>query len=805
MEQLLRGQEVSGVSKNPGEGADFGGPLVFFPVRHHSPVCAFHLQRVISAYEPCCILIEGPENACDMIPVLAHKDTKAPVALYYFYKDKKGLLGEEKEDYKCYYPFLDCSPELVAIREAEKRKIPARFIDLPYGEILLGSGKKRRTYNDDYLLGRSRYIKLLCEKTGLRSFDEIWEKYFEIGGLYMETEVFLSKMSAYCGLSRSHTPVEELLEDGCLLREQYMAQQIAKASREYPKILVVAGGFHTDGLKVLLAETEGGFSYTGKKVKLHDIPSENQGVYPLSYSMEAADALNGYASGMQSPGFYQKVWEGLEKEGAPEKVYEQAVLHQLIGAGRAARRKKEAISSYDEICALVMAKDLALLRGKREPGLFELRDAALSSFVKGECNPSTDLPLRILEEINTGKQVGALCEGAPRPPLLSDFEEKCRKYGFRIQTSAKSEVTLELFTKKKHLEMSRFLYQMEFLETGFARRIKGADLVNRKDKNRIREIWSYRFSSQVLAALVDVSMAGGTVLEAARTQLLKTFDKSCSSKDAARLMTRGFLMGFLKEQEEFGEHMDEVLKKDGDFFSLAEGFSHLRMLYELRELYQAADSRELTGLLEIAFQKIIQLLPSMGTVKDERQWECMEHCLSLYQITGKPAFVRFRRLLLEAFERLLKGREISPGLEGAVLGLLYGYDGSYDGRIKATASGYLQGTAEQRRKSGAFLRGLFFTARDFVFSGQGFLPMIDGLLKELSGEAFMELLPELRQAFGYFTPLEIDRIAKEAAALNGVEKKALFKGRSVLPAEYEYGEALDKYAGMRQSMRGKAE
>ena len=85
-------------------------------------------------------------------------------------------------------------------------------------EILLWSGKTRRTYNDDYLLGRSRYIKLLCEKTGLRSFDEIWEKYFEIGGLYMETEVFLSKMSAYCGLSRSHTPAEELLEDGCLLR-----------------------------------------------------------------------------------------------------------------------------------------------------------------------------------------------------------------------------------------------------------------------------------------------------------------------------------------------------------------------------------------------------------------------------------------------------------------------------------------------------------------------------------------------------------------------------------------------------------
>lgn len=798
MEQLLRGQEISEVSGRNREKLDFSAPTLFFPVRHHSPVCAFHLQKAIAAYEPGCILIEGPANAGEMIPVLAHKDTKAPVALYYFYKDKK-------EDYKCYYPFLDCSPELVAVREAERREIPARFIDLPYGEILLGTQARKQTVNDDYLLSRSKYIKLLCEKTNLRSFDEIWEKYFEIGGLFMETEAFMAQMNAYCSLLRSHTPQEELKEDGCLLREQYMAEQIAKACREYGKVLVVTGGFHVDGLKGLLSEKDGELSYVGDKVKLHDISSENHGVYPLSYSMEAADAQNGYASGMLSPGFYQQVWEGIAEEGSPVGVYEKAVLHQLVSTGRAARRKKEAVSSYDEICALMMAKDLAALRGKREPGLFELRDAALSSFVKGECNPSTDLPLRLLQEINTGRQVGELCADAPRPHLLSDFEEKCKKYGFKIQTAARGEVELSLFTKKRHLEMSRFLYQMEFLETGFARRLKGADLVNRRDRNRIREIWSYRFSSQVLAALVDVSMAGGTVRDAARAQLLKAFEKSAGSRDAARLMTQGFLMGFLKEQAGFGAHMDEVLAKDGDFFSLAEGFSHLRMLYELKELYQTEDAGELSRLLGIAFQKIVQLLPSMAGVKDRQQWECMEHCLSLYQITGKAQFAGFHPVLLESFERLLGAREVSPGLEGAVLGLLHGYDKEIDERIRETAAGYLEGTEKQRSKSGEFLRGLFYTARDFIFARQGFLPMIDRLLKELSGEDFMKLLPELRQAFGYFTPLEIDRIAREAAALNGAEKKALFKGRSVLPAEYEYGEALDLYARGRRDRRGTAE
>lgn len=799
MEGVLRSGKISEIEFP--ELYDLSRPLLYFPIRHHSPACAFHLKKAIAAYEPDCILIEGPENAQEQIPVLAHRDTKAPVALYYFYRDSKGLLSEEKEDYRCYYPFLDSSPELAAIREAAQRGIPARFIDLPYGEILIGTARNRgiraesgkSSYNDDYLLSRSAYLRRLCEKTGLRSFEELWEKYFEIGGLFLETADFVRLMSVQCGLSRQHTPKEELEADGCLLRERYMAQRIAEASANYRKILVVTGGFHTHGLMELL-ETAEGVRFTAKPVKLHRLADKDQGVYPIAYSMEAADALNGYASGMQCPGFYQEVWERLADRESPKGVYESAVLHQLVRAGRQARRKKEPLSSYDIICALSMTKGLAALRGKQEPGLYELQDAALSSFVKGEYSPSTDLPLRILQELNTGTQAGTLCQEADRPPLLADFEEQCRKYGIKIQKAGRQEVTLELFTKKKHLSMSRFFYRMEYLGTGFARRTKGADLLNRRDKSRIREVWSWQFSGAVLAALVDVSMLGGTVAEAAGTRLIRQFRESRNSQEAAGLMAQGFLMGFLEEQAGMGAHIREVLTEDGDFFSLTKGFSHLRMLYELQELYQIQDGAELEELIGICFQKIVQLLPSMAQVKDEQLQECMESCLSLYQITGRPGFTRFRQMLSEAFERLRLQPGIAPGLEGTVLGLLYGYESRYETQIRSAAAGYLQGTNEMRMKSAAFLWGLFYTARDFVFVLEHFLELIDGLLEKLSGDEFMRLLPELRQAFGYFTPLEIDRIAGKAAAFHGVKKKELLRGRMVLPAEYEYGEALDRLA-----------
>ena len=141
MDALLSGERQTEVIPFSLEDA-----VVYYPVRHHSPVCAWHLEQVIARYNPACILVEGPENANDLIPVLTDPDTAAPVALYYAYRDDAGLLSKEEgepESCRCYYPFLDHSPELAALRAAAARGIPAAFIDLPYAEILLATQAAR--------------------------------------------------------------------------------------------------------------------------------------------------------------------------------------------------------------------------------------------------------------------------------------------------------------------------------------------------------------------------------------------------------------------------------------------------------------------------------------------------------------------------------------------------------------------------------------------------------------------------------------------------------------------------------------
>ncbi len=59
---------------------DLTARIVYFPVRHHSPACAWHVGRLIQELRPASVLIEGPRDATSLLPLLAHEETRMPVA-----------------------------------------------------------------------------------------------------------------------------------------------------------------------------------------------------------------------------------------------------------------------------------------------------------------------------------------------------------------------------------------------------------------------------------------------------------------------------------------------------------------------------------------------------------------------------------------------------------------------------------------------------------------------------------------------------------------------------------------------------
>ncbi len=793
METILRSQEMA--------------EIMLLPVRHHSPACSFQIQKVIREWKPSVILIEGPDNANMLIPVMVDEETKAPFAIYYSCHDKEGKITKEKEHYKCYYPFLEYSPELTALREALQLGIPAAFIDLPYGDILAASeegkgllkAEEKNNYNDDYLLSRNEYIGRLCEKAGLRSFDEFWEKYFEINGLYEDSDTWFSHLKVYCALARENTTKAALKEEGCLEREAHMAAEIVQwavqksgmAAEGWFRILVVTGGFHTPGLSERLSpanweETKRlGAKLSGR------VPAKNQSVYLMPYSMEAADALNGYASGMPFAGFYQKIWEGI---GETEETYKKAVLDMLVSAGGEVRKKEGYLSTYDEICAWQMAQGLSELRGKPQPGAYELLDAVQASYVKGEYNIASDMPVRTLRKLMTGRGTGKLCEKADMPPILHDFESQCKSFGLKVHSTLETEVVLSVFSEKKHRKMSCFFHRMVFLETAFARRTKGPNLQMKRDRNLIREIWKYKWNAQVPAALIDVSVHGATIEEAAVSLVGERLKKDMGAGQAARLLTEAFEMNLSGALERVYERAYDRLVRDTDFYSVADALKSFMMMEELGSLYDS--SLEISKLLYGAVQKLITLLPSMVTIKDESLGDCMDAIKLLYQVTGRTGadLWQEKETYFNALSHMQEDTQIHPGLCGCIHGILYGSGRETSGDVEAVCLGYLTGTRQQLLKTAVFFRGLFYTARDLIFIGGRILEMLDTFFGQVEEGEFMELLPQLRMAFTYFTPAETDRIASMAAALHGKCREDITERGEILPEWYAYGRELDGYA-----------
>ena len=65
----------------------------------------------------------------------------------------------------------------------------------------------------------------------------------------------------------------------------------------------------------------------------------------------------------------------------------------------------------------------------------------------------------------------------------------------------------------------------------------------------------------------------------------------------------------------------------------------------------------------------------------------------------------------------------------------------------------------------------------------------------------MELLPELRMAFTYFTPREADRIAGMAAGLHGKKWDDILEREEILPEWYSYGAKMDEYIKSKMAKR----
>lgn len=788
MERILREPDLAEIEHLFLKSFSLQEPVMYFPVRHHSPACALHLRRTIEEYAPDLILIEGPSDSLQLLPYIADLQSTPPFCIYYSYDDKESKVSDKKEKYRAYFPFLSYSPELVAIREAAKRGIPAEFIDLPYALRLVNKIEEEVVdtqfyYNENKEFEVNSYTAMIAARAGCRSFSEFWEKRYELEAGQMDTSEFVRNVFYLGYFMRLATPDTETSLKEDRQREQYMAASIRKALPVHKRILVVAGAFHISGLM--------DFLQSGETLSLVSCNKENVASYLMPYTFKEADRQSGYAAGMPFPAFYQSVWEKMEKN--KKDVFSSTVLDYIIKTAHYAR-KTQGISLPDEINALNMARSLAMLRGKSTTGVYELLDGIRSSFVKGDINATSTFEINFLLRLLSGMGAGKVVANDCIPPVVREFRALCSLHRLKTSTVERQEVTLDIIKNPAHYKKSRFLHQLLFLETGFSTLQSGPDYVNQRDKNLVREIWICRYSTQVETCLIDLSVYGATLSQVCASLIEKNFKDSMTAEELGKLLLSVQVMGIEGFYLQYEEAIRQVVHNEKNFISLCKLTGSLRYLTNMQRLMEGEVSPMIPELTRIAFQEAIVLIPSVKQANEDEEQTVCEQMRNLYNLTLESDPWFDVEAFSQAVGKVLQDSFCNSRFFGLCLAIQY-----KEGHIEQPAfcsqiSAYLESSISHPEQAASFICGLFLVARDILFMDSRILEAIDHVIAEADNEQFLTILPNLRYAFTSFLPGELNRLGRSVAEHHHVTEAKLSGSTVVTQEEITEGMRLDALA-----------
>ncbi len=733
---------------------DMQSGVVYYPVRHHSPACSFHLEKTIEEYKPDVILIEGPSDADDLIPYLVHEDTVPPVCIYYSYDDKKGIIDDSKEKYRAYYPFLEYSPEMYALKLASKNGIEAHFIDIPYADMLVNEEKQKLQFDfgkDDYE-NEISYTRKIAEDNNCRNYAEFWESRFETSAFSKDTRDFVRGVMAVgfylrqCG----HNDENEYLKNA--QREKYMADNIMSYSSDGRKILVIAGAYHIQGL--ISSET--------KLPKMKKSDKASKSLYLMPYNFFEADSSSGYGAGIPFPSFYQKIWEKIHSEKFnPDNVYEETVLEFIVKTARYTRTKHP-VSVPDEVNALTMAKSLAMLRDRHSAGVYELIDGVRSTFVKGDITTTASFELDFLFRQLTGMKAGSIVNDEKIvPPVVEEFHNLCKKYRIKTNSIAYQDITLETVKKPQHYEKSCFLHRLEFLNTGFCKMTAGADYVNNKDKNLIREQWRCRYSTSVETSLIDLSVFGGSILQICKSVVDSDLNANMTAQELGKIMMHIHVMGMNELYHEKEDIIHSVILSDSDFISVCSFIRSVKSLAVMNKLRNGEVPENLNEFISMAYEKALRLIESIKNADDDKQDDVCKCIVMLYSISLEYPELCSSDILCNELEEMTKDISCRSEIYGVSSTILFKC-GMTDTDNYCTAINSFLETSEGD-ESAMFLCGVFMAGRDILFTDKKLLSQIDKIISSMDYDEFMAVLPNLRYAFTNFIPVETQRISKMVA------------------------------------------
>jgi hypothetical protein len=293
--------------------------------------------------------------------------------------------------------------------------------------------------------------------------------------------------------------------------------------------------------------------------------------------------------------------------------------------------------------------------------------------------------------------------------------------------------------------------------------------------NLVRETWIYSYSSRIEARLIENSLYGGTIREAATRKMEEEMQgiPDHHSGDLAKSMLQALLMGLQNTAMTLYDQVKSALRKDGNFLSLCESLHILNRIQQHRRLLGLSEEQQLLNLVSEAYNNAVDKLMQLSRTNPDEH-EAIVQGLKLLAMLAESSDEHFRDDSFRThLDELLSDSQLPAQLEGVCIAISSGLGDRRREEIVDRARGYIRGSQEQTRQTALYLQGVFSVARDAFLYEDQLLSELNYMIEQLDYEEFIRMIPELRLAFTYFTPMETGLIADRVASLHQVENEEM--------------------------------
>ncbi|OWJ64638.1 DUF5682 family protein [Inquilinus limosus] len=746
-------------------------PVVFFPIRHHSPACALALARALDEIRPAQVLVEAPVDFEPLLPLLTDPAARPPIAIVSLPSAKAG----DGAGHTATYPFCSHSPELVALAWARRSGAQASLIDLPARHLQM---RRHATAGElapapliaDWRLDHNAYVAELCARRGVADALALWDALFEAqAGGGGDWRGFFDAVGLYCRHIRTVSDPAEMEADGTLAREAQMAARLAVARAAGPgAIAVVTGGFHTPALIESLDRPP----RPGP-----DLEAPPANAFLVRYGFRQLDHFSGYGAGLPHPAYYDRLWHAVVSGHGPDLT-----LGLMTDFADHLRRTQPQLALATPVlgAAVMAARHLATLRDLPAPGRSELIDAIRSTGVKEAIELGRAPLLDAFHDFLTGDAMGELPPGTAQPPIVEAIRSQARSLGFNLEDGARRTRDLDILRKPRHAAASRFLFALDLVGAGFASRISGPDPLSGWRGDVLFESWSYAWSPMVEAALIGHAIDGRTLEALCLAELerrngrLAADGRSRSAGAAAALLVAGVRTGFARTFARAADWCELAIQEDADAASIVQALSIMAGL--ARPGPGAPDPAPyFAGIRRRAFERLILLFPLLKDTPADGLPVLVRAVADLAGLVagGDEAIDRdaFGGVLLEVL-----AASPPPALTGALLAFAGVIGLMPEEEVVSRIAAQLRGVHVEDGKAASVLTGCLAVAPRLIVHSAELLAATDDFFAQVGQDDFVAALPELRLAFGELTPGEIDRVASWAATRHGLAAEQLLDG-----------------------------